>query len=202
MKRYAFIDVTNTKNSAKALGFQIDPEKLYNYLKYDKWSCEKIFWYDGRIVNEKNEKNREKIKGIGYEMKDKDTHFFRDKRDLIIEVECPKCHTPFNYRYKRKIKPKANCDVELTVDCLELSNPDNELLIFTGDGDFRYLLEKIHERGSMARLFSTTKEDNDGNYRLSTRLKKLFTKENANWLIFTELDNLKNRLKKKTNNKK
>ncbi len=197
MKRYAFIDVANTKGSAKALGFQIDPEKLYKYLKYDKWSCDKMFWYDGRIINEKNEKNREKIKNIGYEMRDKRTHSFKDKRDLIIDVECPKCHVSFTHRHKRKIKPKANCDVELTIDCLELSSPGNELLIFTGDGDFRDLLEKIHEKGSMVRLFSTTKEDKDGNYRLSTRLKELFTKkENIDWLIFTELNNLKNRLKK------
>ena len=68
MKRYAFIDVHNTRSTATILGFSIDPEKLYKYLKFDKWSCSDIFWYSGRIENEKHEKEREKIENFGYDV--------------------------------------------------------------------------------------------------------------------------------------
>ena len=93
--------------------------------------------------------------------------------------------------------PKANCDVELTVDALELAGPESEILIFTGDGDFRYLIEKLIEKGSRVRLFSTNKQDQFGNYRLSTRLKALLALyEETGQAIFTELNNLKHRIGK------
>ena len=37
---------------------------------------------------------------------------------------------------------KSNCDVDLTVDAMEEAGPDKEFLIFTGDGDFEYLIKK------------------------------------------------------------
>jgi hypothetical protein len=45
--RYAFIDVQNTISTiTQLLGFTIDWQKLYRYLK-DHWKCEKVFFYSG-----------------------------------------------------------------------------------------------------------------------------------------------------------
>lgn len=195
MRRYAFIDVANTKGSAGLLGFQIDPQNLYDYLCNEKWSCEKVFWYAGRIRNEKNEKVREKIEQIGYIIRDKDTHFF--EKHYSFEEECPKCHERSEFHVRKRGMPKANCDVELTVDALEIAGPESEVLIFTGDGDFHYLIEKLVEKGTRVRLFSTNKQDQTGGYRFSTRLKELLARyENTGQAIFTELNNLRKRIGK------
>lgn len=191
MKRYAFIDVHNTKSTATTLDFSIDPQKLYNYLKFDKWSCSDVFWYAGRIESEKHEKEREKISVIGYIIKDKLTKFYKKTRTFYIK--CQKCRYEYKHISVKKGIPKANCDVELTVDCLEIASPEVEFLIFTGDGDFKYLVEKLCEKGSKVLLFSTKKQDKWGDYRFSTRYNDLL-KEGK--ITFMEIDNLKYRLKK------
>ena len=43
---------------------------------------------------------------------------------------------------------KSNCDVDLTVDAMEEAGIDKEFLIFTGDGDFEYLIRKVVEKGT------------------------------------------------------
>ncbi len=191
MKRYAFIDVHNTKSTATTLDFSIDAEKLYNYLKFDKWSCSEVFWYSGRIESEKHEKEREKIEKMGYKIKDKLTKFY--KKTQTFDVKCPKCKHKHKHIDVKKGLPKANCDVELTVDCLELAEKDAEFLIFTGDGDFKYLVEKLCEKGCKVSLFSTRKPDRWGDFRFSTRYNDLL-KDNK--ITFLEINNLKNRLKK------
>jgi uncharacterized LabA/DUF88 family protein len=191
VKRYAFIDVHNTKSSATVLGFTVDPEKLFNYLKYDKWSCSEIFWYAGRITNEKHEKEREKIEAIGYTIRDKATKFY--KKTKKFNINCPKCGHQHEHIDVKKGLPKANCDVELTVDCLNLADKDVEFIIFTGDGDFKYLIEKLCDKGAKIYLISTKKRDKWGDYRFSTRYDDLL-KEGK--ITFIEINNLKNRLKK------
>jgi len=191
MKRYAFIDVHNTKGSATVLGFTVDPEKLFKYLKYDKWSCSEIFWYSGRIMNDKHEKEREKIEAIGYKIRDKVTKFY--KKTKTFDVICPNCGHEHEFISIKKGLPKANCDVELTVDCLEVADKDTEFIIFTGDGDFEYLINKLCGIGSKVYLLSTKKKDLRGDYRFSTRYNDLLKK---NLITFIEINNLKNRLKK------
>jgi uncharacterized LabA/DUF88 family protein len=200
MRRYSFIDVANTKGSAGLLGFQIDPQLLYDYLCNEKWSCGEVFWYAGRIHNEKNERAREKIERIGYTMRDKDTHFH--KRHGNFDGICPKCGETITLESRSRRMPKANCDVELTIDALERAGPESEILLFTGDGDFRYLIEKLVEKGSRVRIFSTNKQDTYGSYRLSTRIKDLLSEyeksdEGKNGEVtFTELNNLRKRIGK------
>ncbi len=194
MKRYAFIDVPNTKGSAAVLGFKIVPQLLINYLKDEKWSCVDVYWYSGRINTRKEEVNRELLTNMGYVMRDKATHFFKAKESLYF---CEQCGTERKFIVSGNKTPKANCDVELTVDCLEIAGPEVQFLIFTGDGDFRYLIEKLIAKGSSVRLFSTSKSDKQGNFRLSTRLKELIKEHEtsqSNDLHFIELNNIRNRI--------
>jgi uncharacterized LabA/DUF88 family protein len=194
MNRYAFIDVHNTKSSATILDFTIDPQLLYKYLVYDKWSCKKVFWYAGRIDNDKFEKERAEIEKIGFTMRDKPTKFF--KKTNRIKIDCPKCGHPHEHIDIKRRMPKANCDVELTVDCIEMAKEGDEFLIFTGDGDFKYLIEKLRDKGVKVRLFSTRKRDKWGDYRFSTRYFDLLESGEGKWIYFMELDNLKRRLQK------
>ena len=53
---------------------------------------------------------------------------------------------------------KSNCDVDLTVDAMEYSGPNTEFYIFTGDGDFEYLIRKVVSKGSVVHIVSSAKK--------------------------------------------
>ena len=132
---------------------------------------------------------------IGYNIKDKFTKFYKKTR--TFDIKCLKCGYKDKYVDVKKGLPKANCDVELTVDCLEIAGPKVEFLIFTGDGDFKYLVEKLIEKGSKVSLFSTKKQDKWGDYRFSTRYDDMLK---GGIITFMEINNLKYRLKKDVEN--
>jgi len=54
---------------------------------------------------------------------------------------------------RRKIK--GNMDIELAVDALELANSVDHYVIFSGDGDFRTLVEALQRRGKKVSIVST-----------------------------------------------
>lgn len=54
---------------------------------------------------------------------------------------------------RRKIK--GNMDIELTVDALELADVVDHYVIFSGDGDFRTLVEALQRRGRKVSVVST-----------------------------------------------
>lgn len=42
---------------------------------------------------------------------------------------------------------KGNLDIEIAVDMMRMSNFVDHLVLFSGDGDFRYLIEHLQDRG-------------------------------------------------------
>ena len=54
---------------------------------------------------------------------------------------------------RRKIK--GNMDIELAVDALELAEHVDHYVIFSGDGDFRTLVEALQRRGRKVSVVST-----------------------------------------------
>ena len=54
---------------------------------------------------------------------------------------------------RRKIK--GNMDIELTIDALELAEYVDHYVIFSGDGDFRTLVEALQRRGRKVSIVST-----------------------------------------------
>ena len=213
MKRYAFIDVANTKGTAgMALGFSVDWQKLIKMLKNDKWSCDKVFYYEGRMETNKYDKRHKKLEKMGYTVRTKLTFLHKNRLKLIKYIcECQKENAFDKFKYlctncnkEKEITlnnggshPKANFDVEIAVDTLDYANSDTQIILFTGDGDFKYLAEKLCEKGSKVSLFSTRKHDKWGDYRFSTRYDDML-KEGK--ITFMEIDNLKYRLKKDVEN--
>jgi uncharacterized LabA/DUF88 family protein len=47
-------------------------------------------------------------------------------------------------------------DIELTVDAMELAGRIDEMVLFSGDGDFRPLVEAMQRRGVRVTVVSTT----------------------------------------------
>ena len=54
---------------------------------------------------------------------------------------------------RRKIK--GNMDIELTVDAMELADHLDHIVLFSGDGDFRSLVEALQQKGKRVSVVST-----------------------------------------------
>jgi uncharacterized LabA/DUF88 family protein len=148
MKRYAFIDVQNTQSTAqKMLGFVIDWAKLCDFLK-NKKSCSEVFLYTG-IENGDVEMVQEfdALSKISCCIVKSKSVFAYKNKDKTLALKCSGCGLENIYTIDMGYRKKSNCDVELSVDVIEKSSKDVELFVFTGDGDFEYLIRKALDKG-------------------------------------------------------
>ncbi len=76
---------------------------------------------------------------------------------------------------------------------------ENEFYLFTGDGDFEYLVRKLIARGVKTHIVSNGKKIKTGpkyfTSRFSTKLRKLIS-ENSNLVDFINIDNIRFRIQK------
>ncbi len=226
MERYAFIDVANTKGTTRGvLDFGIDWLKLLQLLKGERWQCREVFYYEGAMDTPKYRKRHDKLSKMGYAVKSK-IIFLHKNEERTVKFQCEKCRHENSALFQEakflctkctslespviaytKNHAKANFDVELTVDALDYARPGTEILLFTGDGDFRYLAEKLIERGAMVTFVSSTHKTLESKRRFSTRLGGLITLEEArardvgekSRVRFQEIDNWRRLIKKSQN---
>lgn len=194
MKKYAFVDVQNTETTAKKLlGFQIDWQKFYSFLK-NEWGCEKVFLYIG--VDEGDMETASLLQELekqGCIVRGK-TVFAYKNRDKDVEIICPHCQSKFIEHIDMGYNRKSNCDVDLTVDAMENAEADNEFSIFTGDGDFEFLVRTVNKKGVRVRIVSSPKKIKTGpryfSSRFSTKLRKLIA-SNPKMISFIDMDNIR-----------
>ncbi|MEK7582226.1 MAG: NYN domain-containing protein [Patescibacteria group bacterium] len=198
IKRFAFIDVQNTASTtSKLLGFIIDWHKLIKYLK-DKWKCEKVFFYSG--IDEGDIKTANEFESLtqnGCLVKTK-TVFSYKRPDKTISVKCINCGKENIEIVDMGYNRKSNCDVDLTVDAMEEAGPDREFLIFTGDGDFDYLIRKVIEKGTKVYVVSSNagaRKPGIITKRLSTRLKSV-VRDNKEKVYLINIDSWKMRIRR------
>ncbi|MFH1759137.1 MAG: NYN domain-containing protein [Patescibacteria group bacterium] len=190
MKTYAFIDASNTLSTTKGvLKFDIDWKKMFNHLKSKKWNCKKIYFYQGEKKSNKHKSYLSELSKLGYEIRSKLTFIHKAKKQERKFV-CKKCSYTNTVIFKKGDVHKANCDVELTVDAMNCAGESTRLLIFSGDGDFRYLIEDLLDKGAVIKLVSSTHKTKNQSSRFSTRLKDLIRQEE----IRASKDNNKTRI--------
>lgn len=88
--------------------------------------------------------------------------------------------------------------VDLTVDAMEYAGRNTEFLIFTGDGDFDYLIRQVIAKGTKVYVVSSNagiRKPGINTKRLSTKLKNLI-KEHKNDVYLINIDSWKMRIKK------
>lgn len=132
-----FIDGANLYAAAKTLGFDIDYRRL---LELFQGNCRLIraYYYTALIENEEYSPIRPLVDWLdynGYTMVTKPTKEFVDAMG------------------RRKIK--GNMDVELAIDMLEMAEHIDHVVLFSGDGDFRRLVEAVQRKGLRASVVST-----------------------------------------------
>jgi uncharacterized LabA/DUF88 family protein len=134
-----FIDGANLYGAARSLGFEIDYKKLL------KWGASKgrlvrAFYYTALIEDQEYSPIRPLVDWLdynGYTMVTKPTKEFTDATG------------------RRKIK--GNMDIELAVDVMEMADHVNHVILFSGDGDFRRLVESVQRRGVRVTVVSTVR---------------------------------------------
>lgn len=96
---------------------------------------------DGDTARESKYK---RLANLGYEMKVKPVQAYSGK---VIEINstCPSCNHQYVHEEQMSDRSKANCDAELTVDVTKacMSGECDEIIAFSGDGDFSYLYEFV-----------------------------------------------------------
>jgi uncharacterized LabA/DUF88 family protein len=134
-----FIDGANLYGAARSLGFEIDYKLLL------KWGASKgrlvrAFYYTALIEDQEYSPIRPLIDWLdynGYTMVTKPTKEFTDASG------------------RRKIK--GNMDIELAIDVMEMAEHVNHILLFSGDGDFRRLVEAVQRKGVRVTVVSTVR---------------------------------------------
>ncbi|TDQ82529.1 uncharacterized LabA/DUF88 family protein [Dongia mobilis] len=134
-----FIDGANLHAAARALGFDIDYKRL---LKHFQEQCHLIraFYYTALIEDQDYSPLRPLVDWLdynGFTMVTKPTKEFTDAMG------------------RRKIK--GNMDIELAIDVLEMSAHLDHVVLFSGDGDFRRLVEAVQRRGVRVSVVSTVR---------------------------------------------
>jgi len=192
MANYAFLDVQNTDSTTRQiLNFEIDWIKMFLFLQEEK-KCKEIFFYSGFIKNDKAFLNLiGKLESLGCVNRSKEIHVYKNN-DIIINIICPKCKNSFSQNINKGFNSKANCDVDLTVDVMQNLGQGNKIYLFSGDGDFEYLIKTAVKNQTKIVIVSSPKKIRKGpryfSSRLSTKLRNL-TKEYPFSVIFEDINN-------------
>lgn len=134
-----FIDGANLYATSRALGFDIDYKKMLSFFHTQGYLL-RAYYYTALIEDQEYSSIRPLIDWLdynGYRVITKPTKEFTDASG------------------RRKVK--GNMDMELAVDAMELSNTVDHMVLFSGDGDFRYLVEALQRKGRKVTVISTTK---------------------------------------------
>ena len=132
-----FIDGANLYATAKSLGFDIDYKRLLQEFK-GKGYLLRAYYYTALADDQEYSSIRPLIDWLdynGYKVVTKPAKEFTDATG------------------RRKIK--GNMDIELTVEALELADVVDHYVIFSGDGDFRTLVEALQRKGRKVSIVST-----------------------------------------------
>ena len=132
-----FIDGANLYATAKSLGFDIDYKRLLREFQ-SRGDLLRAFYYTAVIEDQEFSSIRPLIDWLdynGYTVVTKPTKEFVDQTG------------------RRKIK--GNVDIELAVNAMELAGHIDHMVLFSGDGDFRSLVEAVQRRGVRVTVVST-----------------------------------------------
>ena len=132
-----FIDGANLYATAKSLGFDIDYKRLLREFQ-SRGNLLRAFYYTAVIEDQEYSSIRPLIDWLdynGYTVVTKATKEFVDQTG------------------RRKVK--GNMDIELAVDAMELAPHIDHMVLFSGDGDFRSLVESVQRRGVRVTVVST-----------------------------------------------
>lgn len=136
-----FIDGSNLYAAARALDFDIDYRLLLEWAA-GQGRLIRAFYYTALIEDQEYSPIKPLIDWLdynGYSMVTKPTKEFTDEHG------------------RKKIK--GNMDIELAIDMMEIADHADHIMLFSGDGDFRRLIEAVQRKGVRVTVVSTLKSN-------------------------------------------
>jgi uncharacterized LabA/DUF88 family protein len=132
-----FIDGANLYSAARGLGFDIDYKRLLDHFR-GKGTLIRAFYYTALLEDQEYSPLRPLIDWLDY-------------NGYAVVTKPAKEFTDANGR--RRIK--GNMDIELAIDALEIADKLDHMILFSGDGDFRRLVDAVQRRGKRVTVVST-----------------------------------------------
>ncbi len=137
-----FIDGANLYAAARSLGFDIDYRLLL------KWAAQRgqlvrAYYYTALAESEEYSPIRPLVDWLDYNGFTMVTKPVREFVDAATG--------------RRKIK--GNMDIDLVLDVMEMSDRVQHVVLFSGDGDFRRLMEVVQRKGVRTSVVSTMKSN-------------------------------------------
>lgn len=137
MKSAVFVDGSNMHASCKAINLDVDYRKV---LKFFGTNLLHAYYYTAMIPSDDG-KNilRPLIDYLSYNgwlVVTKEAKVFTDDTGVVVKV-------------------KGNMDMEIAVDAMRLARYVDNIILFSGDGDFSYLVTAIQQLGVSVTIVST-----------------------------------------------
>ena len=134
-----FIDGANLYSATKALNADLDFKKMVDALG-DKANLVRAYYYTAVTEGEEFSPVRPLVDWLGY-------NGFSVVTKPVKRFTDTQGHT----------RTKGNMDIEIAVDMLELAPRIDHAILFSGDGDFRRLVQAVQAKGVRVTVVSTMK---------------------------------------------
>jgi uncharacterized LabA/DUF88 family protein len=134
-----FIDGANLYSAAKSLGFDIDYRKLLDEFR-KRGVLIRAYYYTALVEDQEYSPIRPLVDWLDY-------------NGFTLVTKPAREYTD---REGRK-RFRGDMDLEIAVDMMELTPRCDHVLLFSGDGDFRCLVEAVQRKGVRVTVVSTVK---------------------------------------------
>jgi uncharacterized LabA/DUF88 family protein len=132
-----FIDGANLYAASRALGFDVDYKNLLAHFRQHSYLV-RAYYYTALLETEEYSPLRPLVDWLGY-------------NGYSVVTKPAKEFTDATGR--RRVK--GSVDIEMAVDVLDLTPSLDHVVIFSGDGDLRRLVESVQRRGVRVTVVST-----------------------------------------------
>ena len=161
-----FIDGANLHATSKALGFDMDYRRLLKEFQ-GRGALVRASYYTAVIEDQEFSSIRPLIDWLDY-------------NGFTVVTKATKEF--FDANGRRKVK--GSMDIELAVDAMEIAEHVDQIVLFSGDGDFRSLVEAVQRRGVRVTVVST----------ISTQPPMISDELRRQADVFTDLKELQSRI--------
>ena len=134
-----FIDGANLYSAAKALNFDIDYRKLLDEFK-KRGILIRAYYYTALVEGDDYSPIRPLVDWLDY-------------NGFALVTKTAREYTDSQGRKRWR----GDMDIEIACDMLEIAGNADHLVLFSGDGDFRRLIESVQRKGARVTVVSTVK---------------------------------------------
>jgi uncharacterized LabA/DUF88 family protein len=134
-----FIDGANLYSAAKGLNFDIDYKKLLDEFR-KRGVLIRAYYYTALVEDQDYSPIRPLVDWLDY-------------NGFAVVTKTAREFTDANGRKRFR----GDMDIEIAVDMMEMAARADHLVLFSGDGDFRRLIESVQQRGVRVTVVSTVK---------------------------------------------